>query len=80
MVYHADPIHIASGLAGDETPSDELWEGYRRLLKRREVARGAVRSKLGVRPKLLSGNNHVRAVKSVHRVKQALPKKAYAGR
>ena len=45
LIYHDQPIHIAIGLVGDRIPSEAVWDGYQRLLKRHGFSHGAIEAK-----------------------------------
>ena len=39
MTYHAQPLHVASNMAGEDAPmSDATWSAHRRLLRRFEMS------------------------------------------
>ena len=73
LVYHSQPIHIAIDLAGDEIPSEALWDGYRRLLKRYEPSHEKMKP-------IATAKLKAREVKSVRHIKQAVQEKVFAGR
>jgi hypothetical protein len=71
LIYHSEPIHIASDLAGDEIPSEALWDGYQRLLKRR----GSLQAAMSPRD---VAKTEVRKVKPVSVIKRDVRVKAFA--
>jgi hypothetical protein len=71
LFYHSDPIHIAMNIAGDEIPSDALWERYEQLLRRHKYSQWNP---------AMTGKRYARAAKPVRHARQTTDEKVLAGR